>query len=147
VAISSVKIIGVSYEFQSILGAVEDVVDIALNLKKVLLKSSSRNTIMLTINIDCEGAIRAADIKTTAPIETINPDRVIFTIKEKHSLLKEMEAEVGRGYAVADNRKFATEIRAIPTDALYSTVKLARYSIEDTRVGQMTDFNKLVLEI
>jgi DNA-directed RNA polymerase subunit alpha len=147
VAISSVKIAGVSHEFQSIPGVVEDVSDIVLNLKKVLLKSDSRHTIQLTVDVEREGAVRAADIKATAPIEIVNPDQVICTINEKRHLIIEMEAEVGRGYALADERKFTTEIGVIPIDALYSPVKLARYSVEDTRVGQMTDFDKLILEI
>ncbi|MDR1590542.1 MAG: DNA-directed RNA polymerase subunit alpha [Puniceicoccales bacterium] len=147
VAISSVKIAGVSHEFQSIPGVVEDVSDIVLNLKKVLLKSDSRNAIQLTVDIEREGAVRAADIRATVPIEIVNPDQVICTINEKRHLIIEMEAEVGRGYALADDRKFTTEIGVIPIDALYSPVKLARYSVEDTRVGQMTDFDKLILEI
>ncbi|MDR0740243.1 MAG: DNA-directed RNA polymerase subunit alpha [Puniceicoccales bacterium] len=147
VAISSVKIAGVSHEFQSIPGVVEDVADIVLNLKKVLLKSDLRNTIQLTINVEREGVVQAADIKATVPLEIVNPEQVICTLNEKRRLLIEMEAEVGRGYALADDRKFTTEIGVIPIDALYSPVRLARYSVEDTRVGQMTDFDKLILEI
>jgi DNA-directed RNA polymerase subunit alpha len=147
VAISSVKVAGVSHEFQSIPGVVEDVADIVLNLKKVLLKSDSRNTSQLTIDVEREGVVQAADIKATVPLEIVNPEQVICTLNEKRHLLIEMEAEVGRGYALADDRKFTTEIGVIPIDALYSPVKLARYSVEDTRVGQMTDFDKLILEI
>ncbi|MDR2372104.1 MAG: DNA-directed RNA polymerase subunit alpha [Puniceicoccales bacterium] len=147
VAISSVKIAGVSHEFQSIPGVVEDVADIVLNLKKVLLKSDLRNTIQLTIDVEREGVVQAAEIKATVPLEIVNPEQVICTLNEKRRLLIEMEAEVGRGYALADDRKFTTEIGVIPIDALYSPVKLARYSVEDTRVGQMTDFDKLILEI
>jgi DNA-directed RNA polymerase subunit alpha len=147
VAISSVKIAGVSHEFQSIPGVVEDVADIVLNLKKVLLKSDARSTIQLTIDVEREGVIQAADIKATVPLEIVNPEQIICTLNEKRHLLIEMEAEVGRVYALADDRKFTTEIGVIPIDALYSPVKLARYAVEDTRVGQMTDFDKLILEI
>lgn len=147
VAISSVKISGVSHEFQSIPGVVEDVSSIVLNLKKVLLRSDSRGIIHLSIDVDREGPVTAADIKSDASIEIVNPEQLICTIDEKRPLQIEMEAEVGRGYALADERKFTTDIGVIPIDALYSPVKLARYSVEDTRVGQMTDFDKLVLEI
>jgi DNA-directed RNA polymerase subunit alpha len=147
VAISSIKITGVAHEFQSIPGVVEDVANIVLNLKKVLLKSSARDAIKLTIDVEREGAVRVADIKSTVPLEIVNPDQIICTINEKRRLVMEMEAEVGRGYALADDRKFTTDIGIIPIDALYSPVKLARYSVENTRVGQMTDFDKLILEI
>jgi DNA-directed RNA polymerase subunit alpha len=147
IAISSVKIAGVAHEFQSISGVVEDIASIVLNLKKVLLRSHSRDTIKLVIDVDREGMVTAADIVGNVSIEVVNPDQVICVINEKRHLLMEMEAEVGRGYALADNRKFTTGIGVIPIDALYSPVKLARYSVEDTRVGQMTDFDKLILEI
>jgi DNA-directed RNA polymerase subunit alpha len=146
-AISSVKIGGVAHEFQSVPGVVEDVTAIVLNLKKILLRSSSRNTIKLTIDVEREGRVVAGDIAGEVPIEIVNPDQLICTISEKRRLMIEMEAEVGRGYALADDRKFTTEIGVIPIDALYSPVKLARYAVEDTRVGQMTDFDKLILEI
>ncbi|MDR2806635.1 MAG: DNA-directed RNA polymerase subunit alpha [Puniceicoccales bacterium] len=147
VAISSVKITGVAHEFQSIPGVVEDVANIVLNLKKVLLKSSSRDTLNLTIDVEREGKVMASDIASPVPIEIVNPDQLICTINEKRRLVIEMKAEIGRGYALADDRKFTTDIGIIPIDALYSPVKLARYSVEDTRVGQMTDFDKLILEI
>ena len=147
VAISSVKIAGVAHEFQSIPGVVEDVTDIVLNLKKVLIKSTSRDVIQLTIDTDREGVVTAADIASETPIQVVNPDQIICTVNEKRPIRMEMEAEVGRGYALADDRKFTTDIGVIPIDALYSPVKLARYSVEDTRVGQMTDFDKLILEI
>jgi DNA-directed RNA polymerase subunit alpha len=147
VAISSVKIGGVAHEFQSVPGVVEDVTGIVLNLKKILLRSSSRNTIKLKIDVEREGRVVAGDIAGEVPVEIVNPDQLICTISEKRRLIIEMEAEVGRGYALADDRKFTTEIGVIPIDALYSPVKLARYAVEDTRVGQMTDFDKLILEI
>jgi DNA-directed RNA polymerase subunit alpha len=147
VAISSLKISGVAHEFQSISGVVEDVASIVLNLKKVLLKSHSRDTIKLVIDVEREGVVTAADIRGNVAIEIVNPSQVVCTINEKRRLSMEMEAEFGRGHALADDRKFTTEIGVIPIDALYSPVKLARYSVEDTRVGQMTDFDKLILEI
>jgi DNA-directed RNA polymerase subunit alpha len=147
IAISSVKIADVDHEFQSIEGVVEDVANIILNLKKVLLKSNSRDVIELVIDVEREGRVTAADIRSKTPIEIVNPDQIICTINEKRHLVIEMEANMGRGYALADERKFTTDIGIIPIDALYSPVKLARYSVEDTRVGQMTDFDKLILEI
>lgn len=146
-AISSVKITGVAHEFQSIPGVVEDVSTIVLNLKKVLLKSSTREPFDLFINVEKEGPIKAGDIQVPETVEIVNADQIICTLNEKQHFVVEMKAEMGRGYALADDRKFTTDIGEIPVDALFSPVKLARYSVEDTRVGQMTDYDKLVLEI
>lgn len=146
-AISSVKIAGVAHEFQSIPGVVEDVATIILNLKKVLLRSDSRDNFSLTIDVEKEGFVKAGDITVPENVEIVNPEQIICTLSDKKHFTVEMEAELGRGYALADDRKFTTDIGVIPIDALFSPVKLARYTVEDTRVGQMTDYDKLLLEI
>ncbi|MFW5882874.1 MAG: DNA-directed RNA polymerase subunit alpha [Verrucomicrobiota bacterium] len=147
-AISSVHIDGVQHEFQSIEGVVEDVTDIVLNLKKVLLVSSKRETQRLTIDVDRDGPVTAADIQCPADVKVINPEQIICTIDNKRRLLMEMEARVGRGYCPGDeNKKEDQAIGVIAIDSLFSPVRLVKYSVENTRVGQMTDFDKLILEV
>jgi DNA-directed RNA polymerase subunit alpha len=126
-AISSIKIDGVQHEFQSIEGVVEDVTDIVLNLKKVLLVSESRDSASLIIDVNREGPVTAADIQL---------------------FLAELEVRVGRGYCAGeDNKKADQPIGVIPIDSLFSPVKLVKYSVENTRVGQEMDYDKLILEI
>ncbi len=147
-AISSIKIDGVDHEFQSIDGVVEDVTDIVLNLKKVLINSHKRETIKLLIDVNKSGAVTAADIQEDANIEIINPDQVICTLDTQRRFLAELEIKVGRGYCPGeDNKEPDQPIGVIAIDSLFSPVKLVKYSVENTRVGQMTDFDKLILEV
>ena len=147
-AISSIKIDGVDHEFQSIDGVVEDVTDIVLNLKKVLVNSHKRETIKLLIDVDKSGAVTAADIQEDANIEIVNPDQVICTLDTQRRFLAELEIKVGRGYCPGeDNKEPDQPIGVIAIDSLFSPVKLVKYSVENTRVGQMTDFDKLILEV
>ncbi len=147
-AISSIKIDGVDHEFQSIDGVVEDVTDIVLNLKKVLINSHKRETIKLLIDVDKSGAVTAADIQEDANIEIVNPDQVICTLDTQRRFLAELEINVGRGYCPGeDNKEPDQPIGVIAIDSLFSPVKLVKYSVENSRVGQMTDFDKLILEV
>ncbi len=147
-AISSIKIDGVDHEFQSIDGIMEDVTDIVLNLKKVLVKSHKRETIKLLIDVEKEGSVTAADIQPDANIEIINPDQVICTLDKKMRFLAELEIKVGRGYCQGEENKTPDQpIGVIAIDSLFSPVRLVKYSIENTRVGQMTDYDRLILEI
>ncbi len=147
-AISSIKIDGVDHEFQSIEGVVEDVTDIVLNLKKILIKSQKRETIKLLIDVDKEGAVTAADIQEDANIEIINPGQIICTLDKKKRFLAELEIKLGRGYCQGEENKSPEQpIGVIAIDSLFSPVRLVKYSIENTRVGQMTDFDRLILEI
>ncbi|ADE54684.1 DNA-directed RNA polymerase subunit alpha [Coraliomargarita akajimensis] len=147
-AISSIKIDGVQHEFQSIEGVVEDVTDIVLNLKKVLLVSESRESVNLIIDVTREGAITAADIQEDANIQVVNPDQVICTLEKEQRFFAELEVRVGRGYCTGDDNKKAEQpIGVIAIDSLFSPVKLVKYSVENTRVGQEMDYDKLVLEI
>ncbi len=147
-AISSIKIDGVDHEFQSVEGIMEDVTDIVLNLKKVLFVSHKRNEIKLLIDVNKEGEVTAADIQQDANVEVINPDQVICTLNKSMRFLAELEIRTGRGYCPGElNKKEEQAIGVIPIDSLFSPVKLVKYSVENTRVGQMTDYDRLILEI
>ncbi len=147
-SISSIKIEGVQHEFQSIDGIVEDVTDIVLNLKKVLLVSESREPVTLLIDVNKEGAVTAADIQEDANFKVINPDQVICTLDKPMRFLAELEVKVGRGYCSGeDNKKADQPIGVIAIDSLFSPVRLVKYSVENTRVGQDLNYDKLILEI
>jgi DNA-directed RNA polymerase subunit alpha len=147
-AISSIKIDGVNHEFQSVDGVVEDVTDIVLNLKKVLIVSHKRDTITLGIKVTKAGAVTAADIQADANIQIVNPDQVICTLDSKQTFEAEIEIKTGRGYYPGEqNKKEEQAIGVIPIDSLFSPVRLVKYAVEATRVGQITDYDKLILEI
>jgi len=147
-AISSIKIDGVQHEFQSVEGVVEDVTDIVLNLKKVLLVSETRDTANLVIDVNREGPVTAADIQLDSNIQVVNPDQVICTLDKAQRFLAELEVRVGRGYCAGDDNKNEDQaIGVIAIDSLFSPVKLVKYSVENTRVGQEMDYDKLILEI
>jgi len=147
-AISSIKIDGVNHEFQSIDGVVEDVTEIVLNLKKVLIVSHKRETISLSVKATKAGAVTAGDIQSDANIQVVNPDQVICTLDSKRSFESEIEIKTGRGYCPGEqNKKEEQPIGVIPIDSLFSPVRLVKYAVENTRVGQITDYDKLILEI
>ncbi|MFY9923343.1 MAG: DNA-directed RNA polymerase subunit alpha [Opitutaceae bacterium] len=147
-AISSIKIDGVNHEFQSIDGVVEDVTEIVLNLKKVLIVSHKRETISLGIKVNKQGAVTAGDIQADANIQIVNPDQVICTLDSKRAFEAEIEIKTGRGYCPGEqNKKEEQPIGVIPIDSLFSPVRLVKYAVENTRVGQITDYDKLILEI
>ena len=147
-AISSVKIEGVQHEFQSIDGIVEDVTDVVLNLKKILFVAEGRDTVNLIIDVEKEGAVTAGDIQLANGISVINPEHVICNLNQKQRFFAELEVRVGRGYCPGeDNKKEDQPIGVIPIDSLFSPVKLVKYSVENTRVGQELDYDKLILEV
>jgi DNA-directed RNA polymerase subunit alpha len=147
-AISSIKIDGVNHEFQSIEGVVEDVTDIVLNLKKVLIVSHKREPVTLLIKANKAGAVTAAEIQADANIEIVNPEQLICTLDTKRAFEAEIEIKTGRGYYPGEqNKKEEQAIGVIPIDSLFSPVRLVKYSVENTRVGQITDYDKLILEI
>lgn len=146
-AITSIKIEGVSHEFASIPGVVEDVTEIILNLKKVLLKSHSREAHVVYLSANKEGPVTAADIKSDQVVEVLNPDQHICTLDKKMRLEGELEVKVGRGFCPAEqNKKPDQPIGIIAIDSLFSPVRRVRYTVENTRVGQRTDYDKLILE-
>ncbi|HTX65907.1 MAG TPA: DNA-directed RNA polymerase subunit alpha [Opitutaceae bacterium] len=147
-AISSIKIESVQHEFQSIEGVVEDVTDVVLNLKKILLVSQKREPVRLILKATREGPVTAADIQPDPAIQIVNPDQVICTLDKNRTFEAEIEIKTGRGYCPGDNNKKEDQpIGVIPVDSLFSPVRLVRYTVENTRVGQITDYDKLILEI
>jgi DNA-directed RNA polymerase subunit alpha len=148
-AISSIKIDGVNHEFQSVEGVVEDVTDIVLNLKKVLIVSAGdHEETSLLLKVKRQGAVTAADIQADANITIVNPDQVICTLDTERDFEAEITIKTGRGYCPGElNKKEEQAIGVIAIDSLFSPVKLVKYSVEATRVGQITDYDKLVLEI
>jgi len=147
-AISAVKIEGAMHEFCALPGVVEDVTEIILNLKKVLLKMHVRETGRLTLKAKGPGAITAGDFQTDHNVQVLNPEQHIATLDGDGKLQMEMECRIGRGYCPADwNKKPEQEIGVIPIDCLFSPVRRVKYDVENTRVGRRTDYDKLVLEI
>ena len=149
-AITSVKIRGVEHEFSTIPGVVEDVVQIILNLKKVrfLHHSESKEPRLLSIAVEKDGTITAGDIKDDNHYEVINKDLVICHLDRKIKFDCEFEVRVGRGFASwEENKRTDMPIGVIPIDSIYSPVVRVKYGVENTRVGQNTDYDKLVLDI
>ena len=151
-AISSVKIEGVLHEFSTIAGIKEDVSEIALNLKNLALKDLSEGDEKHTayIEYEGEGVIHASDIKVDQDIEIINPDLVIATISGGSDSRLNMEITItkGRGYVGADRNKADDQaIGVIPVDSLYTPVQRVNFQVENTRVGQITDYDKLTMEV
>jgi DNA-directed RNA polymerase subunit alpha len=147
-AISSLKMDGVQHEFQSVDGVVEDITDIVLNLKKVLIISHKADPVTLTIDVEKDGVVTAADISPAEGIEVVNPDQIILTTDRKQKVTAELIVTVGRGFCLGEDSKSDDQpIGMINVDALYSPVKLVKYEVQNTRVGQMTDYDKLILEV
>ncbi len=147
-AITSVKIDGVLHEFSTIPNIVEDVPEIIVNLKNVRLKFDENEEKTLRIDVKGEGEVKASDIITDGTVEVLNPDLHIATISEGGSLKMEMTADRGRGYNSADkNKKPNQDISVLPIDSIYTPVKKVNYQVENTRVGQMVDYDKLVIEV
>ena len=147
-AISSIKIDGAMHEFCTLPGVVEDVTDIVLNLKKVLLKLYARDKRRLKISVQGPGEVTAGDIQTDGSVEILNPDQHIATLDSDGKLEMEIEVRIGRGYCPAERNKASDpEIGVIPIDSLFSPVRRVKYTVDNTRVGQRTDYDKLIMEI
>ena len=147
-AITSIKIDGIQHEFSTIPGIVEDVVEIILNLKNVRLKIFDNEEKKLRIDVDGEGEVTAADIKGDANVEVLNPDLHIATISEGGKLHMELTANRGRGYNPSVKNKNPDQpIGVIAIDSIYTPVKKVNFYVENTRVGQITDYDKLTIEL
>lgn len=147
-AITSVKIDGAMHEFCSLKGVVEDVTDIILNLKRVLLKMYSRDARIVKINVTGPGEVTAKDIITDGTVEVLNPDQHICTLDTDGKFTAELEVKIGRGYCQADwNKKADQEIGLIPIDSLFSPVSRVAYAVDSTRVGRRTDYDKLIMDV
>ena len=148
-SLTSVKINGVLHEFSTIPNVVEDVPDIIVNLKNVRLKFNDDETEkVLHIDFKGEGEVTAADIKSDGTVEVLNPDLHIAQVSEGGHLVMELTANKGRGYVSAEkNKKQDQDISVLPIDSIYTPVKKVNYQIENTRVGQMVDLDRLVIEV
>ena len=147
-AITSVKIDGVLHEFSAIDNVVEDVPELIVNLKNVRLKFDGEKEKVLRIEAKGEGEVLAGDIITDGTVEILNPDLHIATIAEGGNLKMEMTADRGRGYNSSEkNKKPNQDISVLPIDSIYTPVKKVNYHVENTRVGQMVDYDKLTIEV
>ena len=147
-AITSVKINGVLHEFSSIPIVVEDVPEIIVNLKNVRLKFAEEEEKVLRLDFNGEGEVTAGDIQTDGTVEILNPDLHIATVSEGGHLVMELTANRGRGYVPSDKNKTPDQdISVLPIDSIYTPVKKVNYQIENTRVGQMVDLDRLVIEV
>jgi DNA-directed RNA polymerase subunit alpha len=147
-ALTSVKINGVLHEFSSIPNVVEDVPEIIVNLKNVRLKFDEEEEKVLRLDFKGEGEVKAGDIQTDGTVEILNPDLHIATVSEGGHLIMELTANRGRGYVPSDKNKNANQdISVLPIDSIYTPVKKVNYQIENTRVGQMVDLDRLVIEV
>ena len=147
-AITSVKIEGVVHEFSTIPGVVEDVPEIIVNLKSVRLKSHDNEQKFLKIDFNKEGEVTAGDIITDSSVEVLNPELHIATVASGGHLKMDMTADRGRGYNVAEKNKEANQaIDVLPIDSIFTPVKKVNYSVENTRVGQTVDYDKLTIEV
>lgn len=147
-AITSIRIDGVLHEFSTIPGVRDDVTNIVLNLKELCLKMTGNEPRIIRIDVEGEKEVTAADIICDADIEILNPDLHIATVNEDGKLKIEMTVERGRGYVPADkNKKPDDTIGVIPIDSIFSPVKRVNYTVQDTRVGNVTDYDRLILEV
>jgi DNA-directed RNA polymerase subunit alpha len=148
VAVTSVKIDGILHEFSTIPGVKEDVTEIILNLKKLAVKLNNENEKRVLINAIGPKEVTASDILADSDVEIFNPELHIATLDENATLVMEINLARGRGYVPAEmNKDESTPISVIPTDSIYTPVRKCNFTVENTRVGQVTDFDKLILEI
>ena len=147
-AVTSIQIDGVAHEFTSIPHIKEDVTEVILNLKQLNLKSFTEDPVTLVLDVRGPAQIHASDIQATSDVEIVNGDLYIATIADKGHLRMELNVEKGRGYVPAErNKREGQPIGVIPIDAIFSPVQKANFTVEKTRVGQATDYDRLILEV
>src|SRR5205823_5825342 len=147
-AVTSIQIEGVAHEFTSIPHVKEDVTEIILNLKQLNLKSFTEDPVTMLLDVKGPAEVRASDIQTTSDVEVVNPDLYICTLAAKGHLRMELNVSRGKGYVPADrNKREGQPIGVIPIDAIFSPVQKANFVVEKTRVGQSTDFDRLIMEV
>lgn len=145
-AVTAARIRGVAHEFSTVPGVKEDVVQIVLNLKNLRLRSFAGEPVTLTLEKEGPGDVTAGDIQATSDIELVNPEAHIATLEPEASLWMELTVETGRGFTSGDRRE-GLPIGVIPIDALFSPVKRVNFHVENTRVGQVTDYDRLIIEV
>ena len=147
-AATAIRVDGALHEFTTIGDVVEDVTDIILNLKEVVFKSATAKTYQVRIDKEGPGPVYAKDVLVTDGLSVLNPDHLIATLDKKGPLAMELTVNVGRGYVPAEKNKTATmPLGTIPIDALFSPVRKVNYTVTNARVGQVTDYDKLTLEV
>lgn len=149
-ALTSVKVEGVKHEFSAIPGVVEDMTDLILNLKEVVVKYSGEEQTTIRLEAEGEGEVTAGDFHSSGDVQVVNKDHHIATLAEDGRLVLEATVDKGRGYHTAEENKDLFEnnvIGLIPIDSAYSPINKANFNIENTRVGQVTDYDRLVLEV
>jgi DNA-directed RNA polymerase subunit alpha len=146
-AVTQVRFDDALHEFTTLPGVKEDVTDLILNLKDVVLRSTSEEPVTLRIDVRGPATVSAGDIQLTADVEVLNPDLVIATLNSKGRLAIDITVERGRGYVSADRNKKSSTIGVIPVDSIFSPVRRVSFTVEPTRVEQSTDFDRLVLDI
>lgn len=147
-AVSSIKIQGVLHEFSTVPGVYEDVSEIILNIKDIAAKAYTDEPVMLVIDAKGPKEIKAGDIVTGPDVDILNKDLHIATLEDDAELFMELEMVKGRGYTPADkNKKEDQPIGVLPIDSIFTPVKKVNFAVEDTRVGQFTDYDKLTLEV
>jgi DNA-directed RNA polymerase subunit alpha len=147
-AVTQIKVHNAQHEFTTIRGVYEDVTDVVLNVKSLVVKNHSDTTRVLRVEKNSAGPVTASEIETDEAVEVLNPEHVLATLTDNVPFVMEMVVENGRGYIPAsEHSKNIQEIGIIPIDAVYSPVVRVRYGIEETRVGQKTNYDKLTLEI
>jgi len=149
-AVTSVRIEGITHEYTSIPGVVEDVTDILLNIKGLVVKTEENDVYNLRLDVDRSGPVLASDLQLPAGVKAINPDWLICTIAEGGSFHADIVVETGKGYVTTDmlpQSKYAQAIDVLPLDAVYMPIKKVSYTVENTRVGNVTDFDKVIIEV
>src|SRR3954468_14453090 len=147
-AVTQIKIRGAQHEFTTITGVLEDVTDIVLNVKSLVVKNHSDSTRVITVEKNTTGLVTRADIQTDSDVDIINKNHVLATLTDNVPFMMEMVVENGRGYIPSTEHSTGDhEIGIIPIDAVYSPVVRVRYEVEETRVGQKTNYDKLTMEI
>jgi len=147
-AITSIKIDGAMHEFATVDGVAEDVTDIVLNLKKIKFKAHSRDEQVLLLSVNKDGVVTAADIQLNQNIELVNPEQHICTLDKKKKFEMELTVKIGRGFLSGDeNKQPGQAIGVIAIDSIFSPVNRVRYAVEAARVGNRTDYDRLVLEL
>ena len=147
-AVTSIKVDGVSHEFGTLPGVQEDITEIVLNVKKLVIRSHTRAAKTLHIDAGKKGEVTAKDVATDETVEIINPGQHLATLTKNIDFKMELEVAKGRGYVPAErNKKEGQPIGVIAVDSLFTPVKKVNFHVEDTRVGQMTDYDKLIVEV
>jgi DNA-directed RNA polymerase subunit alpha len=146
-AVSSIRIEGISHEFTTIPGVLEDVLDVVLNLKGIVLKSTSDETQYLRLDADKPGPVYAGDLQLPPEVKVINPEWLICTLSDGGSIHADVAVSSGKGYVPADQDLANKSIDTLTIDSAYMPIRRVAYTVDDTRLGQRTDFDKLILEI